>query len=143
MVLSTDGAGEKMRIDLANAIDIRRHSDALQTRARKSTAPLLCSQKARIRANFRIHLDVCKTIQNLKHQLRVDWLIIVRPNTFADHEPAIARQRRACLIQAKQKILGDMHYVDGIHQIEPSRSNALSTPWQVEVQRSPFEREIW
>src|SRR6266581_6608415 len=132
-ILSTNGASEKMWVDLANAIDIRRHSGVLETCARKSTPPLFCSQKARIRANFRICLDVCKTIQNLKHQLRIDRLIIVRPHTFADHQPAIGGESRASFIQAKQKILGDMHHVDGVYEIELSRGEALSVPWQVEV----------
>src|SRR6266446_2452400 len=90
VVLSTNGAGEKMWIDLANPIDIRRHLGVFEACARKSTTPLLCGQKARIRANFRIRLDVCETAQNLKHQFRIDWLIIVRPNAFADHKPAIS-----------------------------------------------------
>ena len=122
-----------MRIDLANPIDIRRHVRVFETCARKSTTPLLCGQKARIRANFRIYLDVCETVQNLKHQFRIDWLIIVRPNAFADHKPAISGQSRAGFIQAKQKILGDVHHVDAIDEIEFSRSDALSVPWQVEV----------
>src|SRR6266446_7520451 len=89
-ILPTNGAGEKMRIDLANPIDVRRHLGVFEACARKSTTPLLCGQKARIRANFRIYLDVCETVQNLKHQFRIDWLIIVRPNAFADHKPAIS-----------------------------------------------------
>ena len=122
-----------MPIDLANTIDIRRHCDAIETCARKSAAPLFCSQKARIRANFRIYLDVRETVQNLKHQLRIDWLIIVRSHAFADHQPAVLGQSTAGLIKAEQKILGDMHHVDGIYEIELSRGDSLSVPWQVKV----------
>src|SRR4029450_3652620 len=71
-VLPANGTGEKMRIDLANAIDIRRDLDALKACARKCAAPLICSQKARIRPNFGICLDVGKAFQNFKQQLRVD-----------------------------------------------------------------------
>src|SRR5438552_11207362 len=66
-VLSANGAGEKMRIDLANAVDIRRDFGALKSCARKCAAPLICGQKARVRANFGVRLDVSKTLQNLKH----------------------------------------------------------------------------
>src|SRR5260370_38485637 len=86
--------------------------------------------------------DVGKTLQNLKHQFRVDRLIDIGSQAFADHQPAIARQSRASLIQAKQKILGDMQHVNGIHEIELARGDALSIPWQIEVERAPFPRRI-
>src|SRR6266480_2322225 len=110
--LSANSTGEKMRIDLANTIDIR--------------------------PNFGMYLDLGKAPQNLKHQFRVDRLIDIGPKTFADHQPAIARQSRARLIQAKQKILGDMQHVDGVHEIELARGDALSVPRQIEVERAPF-----
>src|SRR5438132_14346362 len=67
-ILTADRSGEKMRIDLANAVDIRDDLGALKTCACKCVAPVTCSQKARIRADFGICLDVCKAFQNLKHQ---------------------------------------------------------------------------
>src|SRR6184192_2025777 len=131
-VLPANGTGKKMRIYLANAIDIRRDFDALKASARKCAAPVICSQKARIRPNFGIYLDVGKTLQDLKHQFRVDRLIGIGSQAFADHQPAIARQSRASLIQAKQKILGDMQHVDGVYEIELARSYALNIPRQIE-----------
>src|SRR5882724_2704494 len=132
-VLPRNRASEKMRINLANAIDVRRHVGMAEACARKSAAPLLRSQKARIRPNFWICLDICKTIQNLKHQLGIDGLIIVRPYAFADYQPTIGRQSRARFTQAKQEILGDMHHINGIYDIKFSGSNSLSVPRQINV----------
>jgi hypothetical protein len=41
-ILPTNGAGEEMRIDLANPINVWRHLRVFETCARKSTKPLLC-----------------------------------------------------------------------------------------------------
>ena len=90
-----------MRIEFANTFDIRRDFDALKASARKHAPPLIRGQKARSRTNVGVHVDVGKTFQNLKHQFGVDGLIDIRPQAFADHEPAIVRQRRARLIQTK------------------------------------------
>ena len=54
----------------------------------------------------------------------------------------MAGEGRTRLIQAKQEILGDMHYVHAIYEIELPCPNALSVPWQIEVQRGPFQRQI-
>src|SRR5213076_130239 len=137
-VLSANGTGKKMRIYLANAIDIRRDFNALKACARKCAAPVICSQKARIGANFGICLDVGKTLQDLKHQFRVDRLIGIGSQAFADHQPAIVRQSRARLIQAKQKILGEIFKQKTAYEIELARSYALNIPRQIEVERAPF-----
>src|SRR5213079_2075632 len=64
-VLPANGTGEEMRIDLANAIDIRRHFGTFKACAHKCVAPVVCSQKAGIWANFWICLDLGKALQNL------------------------------------------------------------------------------
>ena len=115
VLLCANGAGEKMRINLTNAIDIWRDPDALKTCARKCAAPVICSKEAGIRAKFRIYLDLGEALQNLKHQLRVDRLVVMRPQAFADHQPAIALQGGVRLIQGKQKILGDVQHVDCVN----------------------------
>src|SRR5438046_9756255 len=66
-VLSANGTGKKMRIYLANAIDIRRDFDALKAWARKCAAPLIGSQKARVRPNFGICLGVGRVFRDLTH----------------------------------------------------------------------------
>src|SRR5437870_13557881 len=71
-VLPANGTGEEMRIDLANAIEVRRHIDKIKACASKCATPVICSQKARIRANIGICLDLVKALQNLKNQIRVD-----------------------------------------------------------------------
>jgi hypothetical protein len=118
-----------MRINLTNAVDIWSDFDGLKACARKCAPPVICSQKTRIRTKFRICLNVGKTLQNLKHQFRIDGLIGMRPQAFADHQPAIFLQGRARLIQAKQKILRDVEHVDGIYKIELAISDPLSIPW--------------
>src|SRR5436305_12993851 len=87
-ILSTNRAGKKVRINLANPIEVRNDFRVPEACARKSAAPLRCSQKAWIRAKLRIDLHICKAVENLKHQFRVHWLFIVRPHAFADHKPA-------------------------------------------------------
>src|SRR5439155_848921 len=47
--LSIDGAGEKMRINLADRLDVRGYLRMPQVRPHKSAPPLFCSQKTRIR----------------------------------------------------------------------------------------------
>src|ERR1044072_6409521 len=107
-----------MWVDFANAIDLRCHFDVLKTCTNKCTLPILCSQKAWIWANLWISPDVYETLKNLKHQLGIDWLIEMGAQAFADHEPTIAGQNGARFIQGKQEILGDMHHVNGVYQIE-------------------------
>ena len=82
-----------MRIYLANSIDIRRHFDALKACARKCAAPVIRSQKTRIRANFGIGLDIGKAFQNLKHQLGVDRLIDIGAQAFADYKDFVVKVR--------------------------------------------------
>src|SRR5947208_15472392 len=65
--LSTDGAGEKMRINLAACLDVRRNLRMPQVRSQKSASPLFCSQKTRIRSKLRICFDATKTVQDLEH----------------------------------------------------------------------------
>src|SRR5436305_10810006 len=112
-VLSANCTSKKVRINLANAIDIGRNRDALKARASKRAPPLLGSQKAWIRPNLWICLNICKTLKNLKHQLRIDWLIEIGAQAFADHEPPVASQSRSRFAQTKQEIPGDMHKFTG------------------------------
>src|SRR5207247_10475851 len=108
-VLSTNCTRKKVRINLANAIDIGRNLDALKAPRSKRAPPLLGSQKAWIRPNLWICLDICKTLKNLKHQLGIDWLIEIGAQAFADDEPSVAGKSRARFVQTKQEIPGDMH----------------------------------
>jgi len=100
-VLAGDGRGKKMRIDLANAVDLRGDFDALETGAPKCAAPVVRGQEARIGANFGIRAHIAKAVQDLKDHLGVDWLIHIRPHAFADHQASIMSQRAARLVQAK------------------------------------------
>src|SRR4029453_12461008 len=69
----------------------------------------------------------------------IDWLIKIGAQAFANHKPAVACKSRARFLQAKQEILGDMHHVNSVYQIEFTRVDALSVPWQIQVERAPFE----
>ncbi len=131
-----------MRIDFANTIDVWHDFGVVEACARKCATPLIRSQKARVGADFGICLDIGKTFQNLKHQLGVDRLIDIGAQAFADYQPAIACQSKARLIQAKQKILGDMQDVDCIYEIELARSDALNIPRQIEVERAPLQCQL-
>src|SRR4029453_14247632 len=66
-IFCANGAGEKMRINLTNGVDIWRDFDALKACPYKCAAPVICSQEAGVRAKFRICLDLGKAFQNLKH----------------------------------------------------------------------------
>src|SRR4029453_1224008 len=133
-ILSANGTSKKMRIDFADALNIRRDFSAPKTGAPKCAPPIIFSQKARVRSNFGICLDIRKTFQNLKHQLGVDRLIDIGTQAFTDNKPAIAWQSRKRLIQAKQKIFGHVQNVNGIYEVELTRSDALSIPWQIKVE---------
>src|SRR5262249_6148138 len=107
-------------------------------RSQNSATPLLGSQKAGVWTNFRICFHVGKTVKNLKHEFGVHRLVIVWPHAFPDDEPTAGSKRRARFVQAKQKILGDVHDVNSVHEIEFSRGNPLSAPWQIEIDRRPL-----
>src|SRR5947208_17176137 len=93
-ILPANSTGEEMRIDFANAIDVRHHFGTFKACARKCVTPVICSQKARIRPNFGICLDLRKALQNLKHQFSVDRYVARGPEAYDDHEPGIADQSR-------------------------------------------------
>src|ERR1043166_919484 len=73
--LPANRAGKKMRIQLANLLDLGRDRDVLKTRASKCLAPLLGHQKTGIRANLRIKIDIGETLQDLEHQLGINRLV--------------------------------------------------------------------
>ena len=54
--------------------------------------------------------------------------MVIRPYAFTDYKPSAGRQSRPGFIHAKQEILGDVHHVHRIHEIELSRRDALSVP---------------
>ncbi len=60
--LSADGTGEKMRIHLANTIDVWRDFGALETGARECATPLIRGEEARIRTNFGINIHAGKAV---------------------------------------------------------------------------------
>src|SRR5215472_2541953 len=142
-LLSINPARKKVLVDLANTADVRRNFGMAEARPREGAAPLLCSQKTGIRADLRICLDVAKTVQNLEHQLRIDWLILVGSQAFPDHEPSISGECRARLVQAKQKISRDVHDINAIDKVEFSANDPLSAPRQIDVQRRPIQVEVW
>ena len=87
-------------------------------------------------------MDIGKGFQNLKHQFGIDWLIRIWPQAFANHQPAIARQRKPRLIQAKQEVFGDMQDINTIHQIELARSDSMNVPWGIDVEGTPFQGQL-
>src|SRR5436309_1269683 len=90
---TTDRAGEEMRINFANAIELRFYFGVFEPRALECIPPMISSEETGIGTKLRISADFSKAIQNLKHQFRIHRLIEIRPDTFADYQPAIRRQR--------------------------------------------------
>src|SRR6266403_207456 len=140
--MSANGAGEKMRVDLADSLDIRRNLRPREARSHKSATPLFGSQKAGVWTNFRICFHIGKTVENLKHYFGIHRLVIVRSHTFPDGEPTARSEPRSRFVQAKQEILRDVHDVNSVHEIEFSRGNPLRPPRQIEIDCSPCQREI-
>src|SRR5205807_4314743 len=101
VALAADSRGEKMRIHLANAVDLRCDLDALETGAGKYAAPLVRGQEARFWANFGIRIHIAKAVQGLKDKLGIDRLIDMRPHAFANHQPSVVRQRATRFVQAE------------------------------------------
>ena len=85
-------ASEEMRVNFANAIELRFYFGVFKPGAVKRIPPMICSEEPRIGSEFRIGVNLSKAIQNLKHQFRVHRLIEPGPDTFADYDPSIGRK---------------------------------------------------
>src|SRR5512133_1163250 len=92
-----DRAGEEMPINFANVIKFRFHFGVVEAGALKCITPMIGSEEPRIRPELRIRVYFSKTIENLKDQFRIHWLIGIRPDTFADDQAAIRSKRLTSL----------------------------------------------
>ena len=91
---TADRAGEEMRINFANAIELWFYFGAFEPGALECIPPMISREETGIGTKLRISVNFSKAIQNLKHQFRIHRLIETRPDTFADYQPSI---RRKCL----------------------------------------------
>ena len=84
LAATADRAGEKMRINFANAIELRFYFGVFQPGTLECVPPLISSEETRIGTKLRISVNFSKAIQNLKHEFRIHRLIETRPDAFAD-----------------------------------------------------------